>query len=445
MPLARFLVSPFEEAEKLAQTAGRWIVATVDPQIFWPKRKQTIDYDNKTFLLLPRTESSSPAVALRADAYLLEPNDARKAIMRFCTALSWSERGGLEIVAMTGGNLPRPVNVLSGRGTTEIIEPDSMPVLTDEVHRCALALYREGVSLRNPFYAFLSLYKVISAALPVGRQRARWIETALGDLDDRQAVERRDELLAAGTNVSEYVWDEGRNAIAHAELDPHVNPDDTEDHFRLQQDLPLIRNLAELAIEKVLGVPRPHTLWKEHKYELGGFRRIFPDQYLELMKRAEPLPEGATVEMPDSFTVVARRGAEIIAFENLRPQFTGQAPEGLVLDLISDHDSVVFRVLLDFAHERCSFEPTGGIGFKQDRSTRVGLTNEIRVLRFQRCVLSNGHIEIWDPATETLYGRSETYIPLNVMVNHEFFAQTIAELEALLLRRAQVEAEHAPQ
>ena len=83
----------------------------------------------------------------------------------------------------------------------------------------------------------------------------------------------------------------GRNAIAHAEREPYVNPDKVDDHFRLYSDIPLMRNLAELAIEKVGGVRRRFTIVGEHLYELEGFREIIPDHILAMLQEGQPVPE----------------------------------------------------------------------------------------------------------------------------------------------------------
>ena len=59
-----------------------------------------------------------------------------------------------------------------------------------------------------------------------------------------------------------------RNAIAHAEKEIFVNSGGVDDHFRLTQDIPLLRNLAVLAIEENSSIKRSQTIWHEHLYEL---------------------------------------------------------------------------------------------------------------------------------------------------------------------------------
>lgn len=413
---------------------GDWVVATVHPRMSWPTKRQIVTFGQKDFILFPQRGDSdqTAGVALRADKYGLSSETARKEIMRFCSALSWRERAGLSIVAWGGGSLPRPIGVRMGRVITNYLEAEQLPVTTTSEEGAALALYREGVSLDNPFYAFLSLYKVISVAIPRGKERSAWISDALDRLDDHQARERRDALRSSGTDIGLYLWNECRNAIAHAEKQPYVNPDEVDDHFRLTRDLPLLRNLAELAIEERTKLRRSHTLWREHLYELAGFKQFLPEAIVKSLAESVPLPEGTSVEIPELYTIVARRSHETFSFENMRPQIIGQIPGGMVLDFVSDDEVVRVRTELSFADEQLRFDPVGGIGFRSNRDDQKFVRYEINVLRFSRCILSNGHLEIWNQEDEVLLGRSETCIPVNCFVNNEFYETELGKLEALL-------------
>jgi len=431
--MARYLLNPFAEAEHSAVVPGRWVVATVHSRISWPTKKQIVDYDGAEFVLLPQSDSESAAVAIRADAYGLDATEARKRVMEFCSALAWSERQGIEVIAWTGGNLPRPIHMGHGRSIVDFLEAEHLPYPTSDDGRAALALYREGISLDNPFYSFLSLYKAISVVIPNGKQRGSWIDATLADLDDHRATKRRDELLDSRVDVGQYIRDEGRHAIAHAGKQPFVNPDEVEDHYRLQQDVPLLKNLAELAIEREGGIKRSNTIWKEHLYELKGFRDLIPDEILTVLEESGPIPDGTMLEMPDNYTVLARRGADVYAFEQLVPEIVGQIQGGIAMDFVSSDRTVRFRTVLDFSAEKLIFDPVQGIGFLQNRSDKDRVEIEIRILEFQRSILGNGHLEVWDPESDKMLGRSETCIPMNCFVNHEFYENELGTLRELVI------------
>ena len=431
----KFLLNPFTEAARQTEEHGNWMVATIDPRMSWPTQRQLVRFNGKEFVLFPDSSDAdqTAAIALRADRYGLSPEDARQEIMRFCSALSWVEGSGVSIIAWGGGNLPRPIGVRRGRSITDFLEVSDMQTPNTAQERAALAFYREGMSLDNPFYGFLSLFKVIGALLPKGKQREAWIADALERVDDHRAKERREELRSQSIDVSKYLWDECRNAIAHAERDPYVNPDEVDDHFRLSKDIPLLRNLAELAIEENTDLKRSHTLWREHLYELAGFKGLLPEGVVEKLKNSVPIPVGTTIQIPDSYTVVARRGAEVYSFENMKPEIAGQIEGGMVFDLVSDDNAVRFRTVLSFSDERLIFDPVQGIGFTPNREEQILIRHELNVLRFQRCILSNGHLEVWDQENEVMLGRSETCIPVNCYVNMEFYDTELGKLEKLLV------------
>ncbi len=432
--MKKFLLNPFEEAERQVQERGDWVVATVDPRMSWPTQQQIVEFEGKDFVLIPQSTDAdqTAAVALRSDRYELSMEEVRREIMRFCSALSWSEGSGLSVLAWSGGNLPRPIGIRRGRVVTNFLDTEHLPIAQTQEERAAIALYREGVSLDNPFYAFLSLYKAISVLLPKGKARGAWITDALDRLDDHRAKGRCDEIRNSGADVGLYLFEECRNAIAHAEQEPFINPDEVDDHFRLSQDIPLLRNLAELAIEENSTLKRSHTLWREHLYELAEFRNLFPDDVIDMLVQSEPIPEGTTVDLPDRYTVLARREAEVNSFEDMIPEITGQVEGGIVFDLVTEDGAIRIRTVLSFADERLKFDPLGGIGFTPNRDDPKYIQYEIDSLLFSRCILSNGHLEIWDQDEGLMLGRSETCIPVNCFVNTKYYESELSTLRKLL-------------
>ena len=67
------------------------------------------------------------------------------------------------------------------------------------------------------------------------------------------SVTRIGELRAQGVaDVAAYLYENWRNAIAHVEREPRVNPDDLETRARINQDLQIVRDLARTMIESGL-------------------------------------------------------------------------------------------------------------------------------------------------------------------------------------------------
>ncbi len=430
--MARYLLNPIDAAESLIKENGNWMVATIKTRISWPIRKQVIAYEDMDFILFPQSDTESAGIALRADKYGLKSDEARRQIMCFCSALCWTERAAVEIIAWGGGNLPRPIHIRSGQTIVDYLQAEHLPKVTTDEEKAALAFYREGISINNPFYAFLSLFKAISVFFSNGKQRENWIAAILGDLDDDNAKKRYAQLASEVSDVGKYIWDEGRNAITHSERDTYVNPDEIDDHFRLRQDMPLMKNLAELTIEKQSAIKRTRTIWKEHLYELDGFRKLIPDEILGLIECSEEVPAGLTIDMPEYITVLARRGSTSHPFQDVQIKALAQVKGGLLIDIATKDEIVGFRVILDFLDERLHFDPVNGMRLESNRENKKHIEYEILFLEFQCCILGNGRLEIWDQEEEVILGQSAECIPKNCYVNHEHFTKELEKLKKLL-------------
>lgn len=437
----KILVNPFDEAEKLARERGEWVVGIIETRVFWPQKKQVVHFDGKDLVLLPFQQHDGapaptlPAIAIKADSYQLSQEDARKEILRFASALSWCEGQKIEVVMWSGGNIPRSMGILQNSARTDYLDAEHLPVPANDAAKTALAFYREGVSLDNPFYSFLSFYKAFSVAVPNGRDRDAWMTAKRDMLDHKKARERLAEIEGTGTQVDTYLYEQCRHAVAHADREPFVNPDNTDDHFRLTKDLPLMRNFAELAIEKAFGIKRRSTIYREHLYELEGFREVVPKGVIDTLKQGEGLPDATVLDLPDRCLLIAKRRHEQYPLENMMIVGGGWVAGGLVLDFRSAAGAVELRVMLDFMEGKLHFDPMRGFRIVQDRANQQGVKEELAALRFHRCILSNGHLEIWDASTEKRLGCSETYIPLNCFVNTKFFDEEIAALEKILFGR----------
>src|SRR5207302_10934059 len=106
-------------------------------------------------------------------------------------------------------------------------------------------------------------------------EQKKWINSTLPKLNDFFAQERLRELRKAHTDVGSYLYESGRCAVAHAFADLVVDPDDPSDTRRLIQDLPVIKALAEFAIEHEFSVKSRKTFRSDHLYQLEGFRELF--------------------------------------------------------------------------------------------------------------------------------------------------------------------------
>ena len=167
-------------------------------------------------------------------------------------------------------------------------------------------------------------------------------------------------------------------------------------------------------------------------YELEGFREILSKDVVEKLKKGDPLSEGTEIEFPDKYLLVAKRGYERYPFEEMILSDVERQKGGLVLIFKSITQGVELEIFLDFMNEKLGFDPIYGFRIHKDRSNQQRVKEELSALQFQKSILSNGHLEIWDVISEKRLGCSDSYIPVNCSINSEHFSKEFEILEAIL-------------
>lgn len=277
---------PESDAEEYFRKPGFWEAANIRQQIGWPQQKTLIEFRDKKLLLLPEDDTLLPCIAFRFD----KPNrsdDARILISHYLSSLAWVEGRSIYVESWTGGG-PHPFRRAKsnlGSVVTTSFQQKYLPDPIDKNIRLALALYREALGLKNIAYSFLSFYKIINLRFAKGVDQKKWIDDNLQYLYNEDAIQRKDELNSIPEVVSEYIYVSCRCAVAHAGTNPTIDPENFDDEKRLNQDLPLIKNLVEIMIEREFGVKSTRTFYIEHFYELYGFRELLGSEHIETIKK----------------------------------------------------------------------------------------------------------------------------------------------------------------
>ncbi|MEJ2419072.1 MAG: hypothetical protein P8Y45_19520 [Exilibacterium sp.] len=256
---------------------GHWLVANIEQSIGWPEEDIIIKYEGiDLFLLTYNAEHGfMPAVAVNLSNGLSD-DETRAKIARFLSALNWVSSGSVRITYWLGGNRPVRSNDAKGmRHTASFFRVTYLPANLNNEQQLALALLREGdgLSHTNYGYSFLSYYKIINLVKKNGEKQKKWIRNNLADLN-KDADKRLNEIKNDGVNVEDYLYHSCRCALAHAGVEPTVNPDNENDSVRLYKDLPLIRQLAVRMIESQFSIKSDSTVYHEHLYETSGFKEI---------------------------------------------------------------------------------------------------------------------------------------------------------------------------
>jgi hypothetical protein len=397
--------------------------------------------------IIPVTMDSFGAVALRVPPGWSR-SGCEELVLRFMSALSWVEDSGFMIEGLSGGNLPRPLGRRkeSGLLICDAFDLSYLPEIADEKAALALALMREGRGLNHVGYAFLSFYRVLETAFPEDIKRIAWISTSIAGLTGFGVPSALEKIRAQGFTTPEAIGDHlyrsGRCAMAHATRQPIVDPDKPEDFRRLGSELPIVRAFAVKAIEDVFKVETRDTVYRNHLYELAGFREVLGPEIVRHMQNGGE-PVDLQLDVPD-ISVRIRRREPYAPLEGLRCSGAGYVGKIIYMDFQSAEGDIQFRLALDFGAERMIFDPFIDVRVR-DTGTAASADRIHEVRRFWHDHFCNGQLHIFDATTGELLGRKDAYMPLNMYFDNKGAAAELARWKALATERRDMDRRFAEQ
>jgi hypothetical protein len=413
----------------------------IDTHIPWPAKERVIAFRGREFHLLPGSDKFARMIWVRTDTEFTQV-DADKLILELLSALAWAEQA--EALTTVGNWCTAPVNI--GKGPIGVIGDgnfDYLPDPPDPKAKLALAFYREGLSVNLTPYQFLGFFKVINIVRDKGADQIQWIKDNLQHVTDKRALTRITAISATEPDVATYLYVSGRCAVAHA-FDPNnvVNPDDPADLIRLSEDLPVIRELARIAIEREMGVKSNRDFHRDHLYELEGFRTLFGDGLVVRIKAKEAvLPDD--VPIPNMLALRVRDHDRVELFESMDATVVYVRDARVRIRLGSACHRLVVFITLDFARESLVSDPLTDIQY-QDDGTPEAAKMMLQWAQVHRWWFGgNGVIELWDTANDKRVARAQHYSPpVNSCFPHDEFERMENELRA---RAGSSEPPSAPQ
>lgn len=401
---------------ELLDRSADWVVACIDPHIAWPKSVVKMSYRGQTIFILPQCDDYYPSIAVQLGRGIETFEQAQVLILNLLSVLCWIGNRGALIDYWMGGNLPRPMAGFSRSGIrivlTDYFEHHYLPDITDEKARWALAFYREGLAMRPRPYAFLSLYKIVNMLHAKGRDQKAWINTNVDAAARHDSKKRLTHLRLVNNDIGAYLFESCRCAIAHAGQGPTVDPENPSDLRRLEEDFPLIRDLAAFAIEREFGIKSIGTIFREHLYELEGFRRILGDALVTKLKqrtnvRPDELPPFPPLHIglhgQDDYPPLTELAARVTEIE-----------QGVVnVECVGGNGHIQLMIGLDFPNERLLSSFFDGLITLDDGSERAA-RDAISVMAFKRRYLLNGELSVKRADTGERLGRCDPFIPTNV-------------------------------
>ncbi|RWL75788.1 MAG: hypothetical protein EOR69_31530 [Mesorhizobium sp.] len=423
-------------------TRGNWVVAGVASNVGWPVKVVEVPFRGRTLFIIPATANTGehnyntfPSVAVQLEAGE-RFEDGQVIISHFLSSLAWVSGQAVQAVNWGGGNIPRPYSGFSGIRIIE--EHFYYPYLPDPQGnaRLALAFYREGLSLNHVAYQCLSFFKILNILHAKSADQIVWINQTIPLIGNWEAKQRISLLQQTENDLGGYLYGSNLCAVAHAGGQPTADPEDPKDLRLLQDDLPLVRALAEYAIEHDFGVKSSTTIYREHLYEVEGFKAIFGPDRIQATKDNGTLPEEEWPALPrlslrlafhDRYTPCENLAAKVMAVKDGRAEVRCDSDDGLFSIMVG----------LNFRGERLEIDPLHAVALRDDGSEHA-MRQAAAFVEFHRAYFGNGVLQVWNTETEVLLGRCDAFLPMNVdpTATHKHFAETIRRFEEEADRRA---------
>ncbi|SCW56339.1 methylamine utilization protein MauJ [Ancylobacter rudongensis] len=418
---------------------GEWLCINIESRTAWPTKPQAFIFEGRQVWVMPLSTDCYPGLATRKPSDM-DHDECLALLHRALSVLTWLENAGATVVQMSGGNIPRMMGMRLGLGYAirEDFDLSDLPTIESPRGKLALALMREGRGLNHPGYSFLSFFRVLETAIPNGKIRGTWVTDNIDKLDGHRAKKAIEKLKATVEgDIGEHLRDSGRHAIAHASSEPVIDPDDPRDSRRLEAELPIIEALAVLAIEEHLGIQTTQTIWKEHLFELRGWKGIVPHTVIEASRSGIPPEFEGSIDLP-IINFRLRRSEPFPLFEGMIPARIGITDQRVELVYRSADGLAELTFWLNFAAERLEFDIDSSLILHDDGSA-AAVRNGKQICRFIWDYFCNGEIQIWDADTGRLLSRVGAFIPINMMANHDGHVAELAKWDEIIQSREQAE------
>jgi hypothetical protein len=405
-----------------ARNSIKWAVIDLEPGLpDWTSEEMTISYQGFALTLRPETEDRLATIVIPFSAPRTF-QEAVKAGNRFLSAFAWLHEGQGRVQdngASGSGGSPLWIGKSAWHQKTRPnfggklrLDHLQEPPSSDSRAWRALALYREARYLNSVPYEFLGYFKILNIVVDTGPEQRAWITKALPNIKHHIGHKRLVELQGSEPDVPRYLYESGRCAVAHAYADPVVDPDDPHDLLRLRQDLPLARALAEHAVEHALGVKSRRTSYREHLYHLPGFRELFGPELVARLKTEDSVSPADLPALP--LICLRFRDEPVFSAFELLTTADVRVNKGRIVLRLRSVDGLAEAILgLDFRSELLEFDFQHGIRVGEDGSV-AAVEKRLDRIRMLDCCLKNGQLEIWNGVTNTLLGRSDAILPVNI-------------------------------
>jgi Methylamine utilization protein MauJ len=228
----------------------------VDAQIEWPRKEAVATFGACEIIVFPPSPDHDASLHIDLRYTHLSDLEAGSVLSQFLSIAAWIDDAFAVLLPGWSGN---PIPCRPKRQTrswpSSILDSwcNAWHPIADERSRRAVAIYREAMNMQHFHslpYAVLGFYKILESAYPDGRERAERLEEWVADFlarDGLKTWELREigfDLNTSPKQIADFLYREGRQAVAHANKDPTVDPDDIGQQRQMSVAASILRAAA---------------------------------------------------------------------------------------------------------------------------------------------------------------------------------------------------------
>jgi hypothetical protein len=244
----------------------RFLNVPVDVQIEWPRKETVVTFGAWRIVVFPPSEIHNASLHVDLGGARLSDVEAMSVLNQLLSIAAWLDDTFAALLPGWSGN---PVPCRPERQTigwpSSILDTwcNAWHPIEDDKGRRALAIYREAVNMDHFHslpYAVLGFYKILESAYPHGSERANQLEEqiagllACGDIEKHELSEIGFDLNSSPKKIADFLYKAGRQAVAHANYEPTINPDDTGQQRQMSVSALILRAAARSCIKSQFGI-----------------------------------------------------------------------------------------------------------------------------------------------------------------------------------------------
>ena len=239
----------------------RFLNVPVDVQIEWPRAQVTMAFGEWEIIAFPPSQDHDPSLHIELTRPRLSTVEAGSVLNQLLSVAAWlDDKSAVLLPGWAGNPVPcRPSRQTKG-WPSSILNSwcNAWQPVKDEQARRALAIYREAINMQHFHsqpYAVLGFYKIFESAFLEGRTPAEKLTQEVADLLNRNRINARElreigfERKSSPEDLASFLQKEGRHAVAHANRDPTINPDDIGDQRQMSVVASILRAAARSCIK----------------------------------------------------------------------------------------------------------------------------------------------------------------------------------------------------